>query len=95
MALPLPRPRSAPPPRYSCFYLTRNSLTYTAPAMVADGTLGIGLSEVRGGRAEGGRRERDGCFRCGSGQRVIRPLSSPASSPPPPPASARPPCRLG
>ncbi|GAB4816546.1 hypothetical protein N2152v2_003592 [Parachlorella kessleri] len=31
---------------YSCFYLTRNSLTYTAPAMVADPTLGIGISEV-------------------------------------------------
>lgn len=32
--------------RYSCFYLTRNSLTYTAPAMVATASLGIGLKEV-------------------------------------------------
>ncbi len=32
--------------RYSCFYLTRNSLTYTAPAMVADPSLGIGITEV-------------------------------------------------
>ena len=31
---------------YSCFYLTRNSLTYTAPAMVQDAALGIGMSEV-------------------------------------------------
>lgn len=33
-------------PCCSCFYLTRNSLTYTAPAMVADPTLGIGLAEI-------------------------------------------------
>jgi OPA family sugar phosphate sensor protein UhpC-like MFS transporter len=32
---------------YSCFYLTRNSLTYTAPAMVADATLGITMTDVR------------------------------------------------
>uniref|UniRef100_A0A1D2ACF3 Major facilitator superfamily (MFS) profile domain-containing protein n=1 Tax=Auxenochlorella protothecoides TaxID=3075 RepID=A0A1D2ACF3_AUXPR len=31
---------------YSCFYLTRNSLTYTAPAMVQDATLGIGMKEI-------------------------------------------------
>ncbi|PSC74706.1 major facilitator superfamily isoform A [Micractinium conductrix] len=31
---------------YSCFYLTRNSLTYTAPAMVADPSLAIGMSEI-------------------------------------------------
>lgn len=36
----------ARPCRYSCFYLTRNSLTYTAPAMVADTSLGIGITEV-------------------------------------------------
>jgi sugar phosphate permease len=31
---------------YSCFYLTRNSLTYTAPAMVADAALGITMKDV-------------------------------------------------
>ena len=31
---------------YSCFYLTRNSLTYTAPAMVADATLGITMRDI-------------------------------------------------
>lgn len=31
---------------YSCFYLTRNSLTYTAPAMVADASLGISMTDV-------------------------------------------------
>lgn len=31
---------------YSCFYLTRNSLTYTAPAMVQDAALGIGMTEI-------------------------------------------------
>lgn len=32
---------------YSCFYLTRNSLTYTAPAMVADAGLpSIGMTEI-------------------------------------------------
>lgn len=40
---------------YSCFYLTRNSLTYTAPAMVQDATLGIGMKEASGvGRLEEG-----------------------------------------
>jgi sugar phosphate permease len=32
---------------YACFYLTRNSLTYTAPVMVADEALGISLTDVR------------------------------------------------
>jgi len=32
---------------YSCFYLTRNSLTYTAPAMVADKVLGLSMTDVR------------------------------------------------
>jgi hypothetical protein len=31
---------------YSCFYLTRNSLTYTAPAMVADKVLGLSMTDV-------------------------------------------------
>ncbi|PRW61349.1 hexose phosphate transport isoform A [Chlorella sorokiniana] len=31
---------------YSCFYLTRNSLTYTAPVMVADPSLPIGMTEI-------------------------------------------------
>lgn len=31
---------------YACFYLTRNSLTYTAPALVQDASLGIGMAEV-------------------------------------------------
>lgn len=31
---------------YSCFYLTRNSLTYTAPVMVADPLLPIGMTEI-------------------------------------------------
>ena len=32
---------------YSCFYLTRNSLTYTAPVMVADKALGLTMTDVR------------------------------------------------
>jgi OPA family sugar phosphate sensor protein UhpC-like MFS transporter len=31
---------------YSSFYLTRNSLTYTAPAMVADSALGLSMTDV-------------------------------------------------
>jgi len=31
---------------YSCFYLTRNSLTYTAPVMVATPSLGIDITMV-------------------------------------------------
>lgn len=31
---------------YSCFYLTRNSLTYTAPAMVADKMLGLSMTDI-------------------------------------------------
>eukprot|EP00191_Tetraselmis_sp_GSL018_P003122 CAMPEP_0177601082 /NCGR_PEP_ID=MMETSP0419_2-20121207/14035_1 /TAXON_ID=582737 /ORGANISM="Tetraselmis sp., Strain GSL018" /LENGTH=525 /DNA_ID=CAMNT_0019094255 /DNA_START=772 /DNA_END=2349 /DNA_ORIENTATION=+ len=31
---------------YACFYLTRNSLTYTAPVMVADPTLNIDITMV-------------------------------------------------
>jgi len=31
---------------YACFYLTRNSLTYTAPAMVADKVLGLSMTDV-------------------------------------------------
>ena len=34
---------------YACFYLTRNSLTYTAPAMVADASLGVSMTDVRWG----------------------------------------------
>lgn len=36
----------APPPRYSCYYLTRNSLTYTAPVMVADPKLGMDITQI-------------------------------------------------
>lgn len=32
---------------YASFYLTRNSLTYTAPAMVADASLGVSMTDVR------------------------------------------------
>lgn len=32
--------------RYSCYYLTRNSLTYTAPVMVADASLGLDITAV-------------------------------------------------
>ncbi len=31
---------------YSAYYLTRNSLTYTAPVMVADPALGFSLSQI-------------------------------------------------
>jgi sugar phosphate permease len=31
---------------YSCYYLTRNSLTYTAPVMVADPTLGLDITMI-------------------------------------------------
>lgn len=44
---------------YSCFYLTRNSLTYTAPAMVADASTGIGITEVGGWLSGAGL---GGCF---------------------------------
>lgn len=32
--------------RYSCYYLTRNSLTYTAPVMVADAALKMDITQV-------------------------------------------------
>ncbi len=32
---------------YSSYYLTRNSLTYTAPVMVADHALGMDITQVR------------------------------------------------
>lgn len=32
--------------RYACFYLTRNSLTYTAPVMVADPALKMDITQV-------------------------------------------------
>ena len=31
---------------YACYYLTRNSLTYTAPVMVADASLGMDITRV-------------------------------------------------
>ena len=31
---------------YSCYYLTRNSLTFTAPAMVATRTLGLDITSI-------------------------------------------------
>lgn len=31
---------------YSCYYLTRNSLTYTAPVMVADAALNMDITQV-------------------------------------------------
>jgi MFS transporter, OPA family, sugar phosphate sensor protein UhpC len=31
---------------YSCYYLTRNSLTYTAPVMVADAALGLDITMI-------------------------------------------------
>lgn len=31
---------------YACYYLTRNSLTYTAPVMVADPTLGMDITQI-------------------------------------------------
>ncbi len=33
--------------RYASYYLTRNSLTYTAPVMVSDPTLGMDITQVR------------------------------------------------
>lgn len=35
-----------PPCRYACYYLTRNSLTYTAPVMVADPKLGMDITQI-------------------------------------------------
>ena len=32
---------------YACYYLTRNSLTYAAPVMVADAALGMDITQVR------------------------------------------------
>ena len=32
--------------RYACYYLTRNSLTYTAPVMVADAALKMDITQV-------------------------------------------------
>lgn len=32
--------------RYACYYLTRNSLTYTAPVMVSDPSLGMDITQV-------------------------------------------------
>jgi hypothetical protein len=34
------------PGRYACYYLTRNSLTYTAPVMVADAMLKMDITQV-------------------------------------------------
>lgn len=31
---------------YSCYYLTRNSLTFTAPAMVATPSLGLDITSI-------------------------------------------------
>jgi sugar phosphate permease len=31
---------------YSCYYLTRNSLTYTAPVMVADPKLAMDITQI-------------------------------------------------
>lgn len=31
---------------YSCYYLTRNSLTFTAPAMVASPSLGLDITSI-------------------------------------------------
>lgn len=33
-------------PRYSCYYLTRNSLTFAAPVMVADPALNMDITQV-------------------------------------------------
>ena len=33
--------------RYSCYYLTRNSLTYTAPVMVSDAALKMDITQAR------------------------------------------------
>jgi hypothetical protein len=46
--LPSPAPPApAHPPRsYSSYYLTRNSLTYTAPVMVADPRLGMDITQI-------------------------------------------------
>ena len=33
--------------RYSCYYLTRNSLTYTAPVMVSDPALKMDITQAR------------------------------------------------
>ena len=33
--------------RYACYYLTRNSLTYTAPVMVADASLKMDITQVQ------------------------------------------------
>lgn len=32
--------------RYSCYYLTRNSLTFTAPVLVADHSLGLDITSI-------------------------------------------------
>ena len=32
--------------RYACYYLTRNSLTYTAPVMVSDPSLNMDITQI-------------------------------------------------
>jgi len=47
---PIPLPLPHPPVtagRYSCYYLTRNSLTYTAPVMVSDPALKMDITQAR------------------------------------------------
>jgi hypothetical protein len=46
-AQPSPDPAACRlPASYSCYYLTRNSLTYTAPVMVADARLGMDITQI-------------------------------------------------
>lgn len=40
--------------RYACYYLTRNSLTYTAPVMVSDPSLNMDITQVRSTPASSG-----------------------------------------
>ena len=44
MCPPLRRPLL--PPRYTTFYLTRGSLTYSAPLLLADKSLGLSLTDI-------------------------------------------------
>ena len=42
-------PHFCPPlRRYACYYVTRNSLTYTAPTMLNDAALGLTMTQIGG-----------------------------------------------
>jgi hypothetical protein len=45
-ARPSPSPPAPALRSYAAYYLTRNSLTYTAPVMVSDPSLGFSMTQI-------------------------------------------------